>query len=92
MNISNAVVISAFESALPPHIKQNVQRISAVLRDRGRKDAADNESICPDEVFPKVVCRVFHLDLNTDREIVEAVASLWRSAYQEGYKEVFENV
>ena len=87
MNISNAVFISAFESALPPHIKQNVQRISAVLRDRGRKDAADNEPVCPDEVFPKVVCRVFHLDSGKDSDIVDAVAYLWRTAYQEGYKE-----
>ena len=64
---------------------EHVDKVGAMLREQGRKDAREGrEQLCA-EVFPTLVRWIFRMEPDEDSELVEVIADLWRMEYEKGY-------
>lgn len=70
---------------LVPQIAEQIQNVSKMLMNLGRKTAQQGKRAYSTEVFPALVAEIFRLDLVEDHETVQAVANLWQSDYMNGY-------
>lgn len=66
-------------------VAEHIAKVSDMLRERGREDAQKGKKAPYADNFPLLVVKAFRLDLNTDHDMVQAIADLWRDDYMDGY-------
>lgn len=66
-------------------VAEHITKVSDMLRERGRADAQQSKTAYPADTFPRLVVKAFRLELDTDHDMVQAVADLWHDDYMDGY-------
>lgn len=68
-------------------IAEHINKVGAMLRNQGRKDAQESRKPLDAAVMQALVRWVFHWDADEDPELVEPAADLWMAGYMAGYQE-----
>ena len=68
-------------------ITEHILKVGKMLTELGRKDAQEDKTPYPADVFPALVIEAFRMDVDEDHETVQAVADLWQSDYMDGYND-----
>lgn len=66
---------------------EHIENVGRMLAELGRNDALEGKSVRPAEDFPLLVRKVFSLDQNAARDMVQEVANVWQSDYMNSYNE-----
>lgn len=64
---------------------QHIDKVGAMLTERGRKDAREDRGPHLPETFVEFARYAFHNDL--DEETAQAIGKLWQIEYMDGYQE-----
>lgn len=69
-------------------VLEHIEKVGDMLHQLGQKDAQKGDNARPVDVFPLLVRKVFRMDADEERDLVEGVADLWRDYYMDGYNAI----
>ena len=69
-------------------VLEHIEKVGDMLHQLGQKDAQKGDNARPVDVFPLLVRKVFLMDADEERNLVEGVADLWYADYMDGYNAI----